>query len=106
MLSSGVKLLMNWDIKPGRDQDYFEFVIQEWVPSVNRLGIETVAAWYTVYSRENDSQIMAEAIADDIETMRGILTSDEWQDLHTKLLTFVDNYRHKVVRITSGGFQL
>ena len=45
---------MNWDIKPGRDQDYFEFVIHEWVPGVNRLGIETIAAWYTIYSRDGD----------------------------------------------------
>jgi hypothetical protein len=101
-----VKLLMSWDIKPGRDQDYFEFVIHEWVPGVNKLGIETVAAWYTVYSRENDPQILAEAITEDVETMRSILNSPDWQQLHDKLLQYVDNYTHKVVNITNGGFQL
>lgn len=103
---SGVKLLMSWDIKPGRDQDYFEFVIHEWVPGINRLGIETVAAWYTVYSREGDPQILAEAITEDLGVMRNILQSDEWRQLHDSLLEYVDNYTHKVVRITNGGFQL
>ena len=98
---------MNWDIKPGRDQDYFEFVIHEWVPGVNRLGIETIAAWYTIYSRNNDvAQIMAEAITEDIEEMRGVLKSPEWHKLHDKLLEYVDNYTQKVVEITNGGFQL
>ncbi len=100
-----VKLLMNWDIKPGRDQEYFEFVVREWVPGVNRLGIEPVAAWYTVYSRDNTPQILAEALANDLPTLRTILKSPEWNELHESLLEYVNNYEHKVVRIT-GGFQL
>ena len=100
-----VKLLMNWDIKPGRDQDYFEFVVREWVPGVNKLGIEPVAAWYTIYSRDNTPQILAEALADDLPTLRTILESPEWNELHESLMEYVNNYRHKVVRIT-GGFQL
>jgi hypothetical protein len=101
-----IKLLMNWDIKPGHDQEYFEFVIHEWVPGINRLGIETVAAWYTVYTRDNDPQIMAEAITEDLATMRDILKSEDWEKLHDRLMEYVDNYTHKVVRITNGGFQL
>lgn len=101
-----VKLLMNWDIKPGRDQDYFEFVVREWLPGINKLGIQTTWAWYTVYSRENDvPQIMAEAIADDLPTMQDILKSPEWEKLHEQLMEYVQNYTHKVVRV-NGDFQL
>jgi hypothetical protein len=105
-MNVSVKLLMNWDIKPGRDQDYFEFVVREWMPGVTKLGIETVAAWYTVYSRSGDTaQIMAEAVADDLPTIQGILKSQEWLDLHGRLMEYVSNYDHKVVRV-SGDFQL
>ena len=96
---------MHWDIKPGRDQEYFEFVVREWVPEINRMGIQPIAAWYTVYSRNDDQQIMAECIADDLDTMRKALASAEWQALHEKLLEYVENYHHKLVRVT-GGFQL
>jgi hypothetical protein len=37
--------------------------------------------------------------------MRGILVSDEWQSLHTKLQEYVHNYQQKIVHVT-GGFQL
>lgn len=100
-----VKLLMHWDIKPGHDQDYFEFLIREWGPGITRLGIEPTGAWWTAYSSRSMPQIMAEAIADDLATMQGILKSEEWQQLHSKLLEYVDNYTQKVVR-TSGEFQL
>jgi hypothetical protein len=101
-----VKLLMNWDIKPGRDQEYFEFVVREWVPGIQRLGLQTTGAWYTVYSREKDApQIMTEGVAKDLETMRGILGSEDWGGLHEKLQEYVQNYKQKIVHVT-GGFQL
>lgn len=101
-----VKLLMNWDIKPGRDQDYFEFVVREWVPGIQRLGLKPTGAWYTVYSRDKDlPQIMTEGITDDIDTMREILSSEEWTQLYEKLSEFVNNYQQKIVR-ASGGFQV
>jgi len=97
---------MNWDIKDGQDQEYFEFVVREWLPGVNKLGIKTTWAWYTVYSRTSDTpQIMAEAVADDLNAIQGVLDSDEWSDLHDQLLEYVNNYQQKVVRVT-GGFQL
>ncbi len=100
-----VKLLMNWDIKPGRDQEYFEFVVREWVPGITKLGLQATGAWYTVYSRTETPQIMTEGIAKDIEAMREILNSGEWMQLYEKLQEFVTNYHQKIVH-TSGGFQL
>jgi hypothetical protein len=99
-----VKLLMHWDIKPGRDQEYFEFLIREWGPGISRMGVEPSGAWWTAYSTRALPQIMAEAIADDYTTMKQILESQEWKQLHERLLEYVDNYDQKVVR-TSGEFQ-
>jgi hypothetical protein len=100
-----VKLVMHWDIKSEKEQDYFEFVVREWVPGITRLGLEPTGAWYTAYSHSRQPQIMTEGIADDLETMRGILSSAEWRRLHTRLLEYVNNYEQKVVRVT-GDFQL
>jgi hypothetical protein len=100
-----VKLLMHWNIKPGQDQEYFEFVVREWVPGITKMGIQPIGAWYTVYSSSQVPQIMAECIADDIDTMRSVLKSTEWLDLHTKLMEYVTGYTHKVVRAT-GYWQL
>jgi hypothetical protein len=100
-----VKILMNWDIKTGHDQDYFEFVVREFVPSMNKLGLEITDGWYTVYSHNDKTpQILAGGIVDNFEQMQEILASDEWAQMHDKLMDYVENYSHKVVRV-SGGFQ-
>lgn len=99
-----VKLLMYWDIKSGRDQDYYQFLIREWAPGITRLGVEASGAWWTIYSRNPAPQIMAEAIAEDLSSMKDVLNSQDWKQLHQKLLEYVENYSQKIVP-TSGEFQ-
>jgi hypothetical protein len=55
-----VKLIMTWDIMPEREQEYFEFVVREFIPGVQRLGFELSDAWATVYG--NQPQILVGAI--------------------------------------------
>ncbi len=100
-----VKLIMNWDIKPGRDQEYFEFLVREWIPGTTSLGLKHSGAWVTTYSRGDTPQIMTEGIAKDLGTMKEILDSHAWQQLQNRLMDFVLNYEQKIVRVT-GNFQL
>jgi hypothetical protein len=98
-----VKLLMSWNIKPGREQEYFEFVVREWVPGMQRLGLEPTEAWYTLYGQA--PQILAGVTADNLKTMRQVLETEDWQALLGQLHTFVDDFEQKVIP-ASGGFQL
>ncbi len=105
MRNGNVKLLMRWDIKSGLDQEYYEFVMREWVPNTTKLGLTPIEAWYNVYARNEMPRIMAGAIAADDESMRAIITSADWADLQAKLMDYVENYSHKIVRVT-GDYQL
>ena len=98
-----IKLLLTWDIKPGQDQEYFEFMVREFAPRITRLGLTPTEAWFAVYG--DCPQIMMEGITDDLNTMRKLLASEDWSELYGKLLNYVDNYEQKVVR-GSPGFQL
>ncbi len=98
-----VKILMSWDIKPGREQEYFEFVVREWVPGLQRLGIEPTDAWYTQFG--NARQILAGGTAKNLKVMQQILATDEWNTLKDQLLSYVDHYAERVVK-AKGTFQL
>jgi len=93
-----VKLIMTWDIKPGRDQEYFEFVVREFVPGITRLGLRPTQAWFTVYG--NCPQIMLEGIMDDFPSMKEMVEGKDWNNLHDKLGEFVMNYKQKIVRLS------
>lgn len=105
MRNGTIKILMNWDIKPGLDQEYFEFVMREWVPNTTKLGLTPIEAWYSVYTHSDTPKIMAGALAEDEEAMRDIITSNDWADLQDKLMEYVENYSHKIVRVT-GDYQM
>jgi hypothetical protein len=98
-----VKLIMTWDIAPGREQEYFEFVVREFIPQVQQLGMELKDAWLTMYG--DQPQIMASAQMSDLTSMQGILDSKEWQGLINRLLDFVENYQYKIVPAKTG-FQM
>ena len=98
-----MKLLMSWDIKAGREQPYFEFIVREFAPKLMRLGLQPTEAWYTVYGE--GPQILSGGVTSDMDAMNALLASDDWKALRDQLLTYVTNFNHKVVA-ASGSFQL
>jgi len=97
-----VKVLMTWDIAVERDQEYFEFIIGEFIPGVQRLGLQPAEAWATVYG--SYPQIQVGLLAADISQARQILGSTDWVMLQDRLSNYIKNYSCKVVP-ARGGFQ-
>jgi len=97
-----VKLIMSWDITPNREREYFEFVVREFIPGVQHLGLELTDAWATAYG--NQPQIMVGAVSHSRDQIRQVLRSEDWQSLNNKLMDYVLNYTQKIVE-ASGGFQ-
>jgi hypothetical protein len=97
-----VKLIMTWDIAPGHEQEYFEFVVREFIPGVQRLGFELSDAWATVYGTQ--PQILVGATLPSLAKARQMLHSSEWKGLYNQLQDFVINYTEKIIP-ARGGFQ-
>lgn len=98
-----IKLLTMWNIKPGRENDYFEFTVKEFAPGVMSLGLHPSEAWYTVYG--DAPQILMGFVADEKEILAKALNSPEWHNLHQKLLEYILDYQQKIVP-ASSRFQL
>ena len=98
-----VKLLMTWDILPNREQEYFEFVIRNFIPEIKQLGIRPVDAWYTMYG--DQPQIMVSAKTQSQAALNVAMASKDWQRLLENLLKFVENFSYKVITARTG-FQL
>lgn len=99
-----VKLLMSWDILPGREQEYFEFVVRDFIPGMQRLGLEPTDAWFTMYG-ENQPQIITGALMPSQQAIKKVLESEDWQDLTERLLKYVEGFSTKIVPARKG-FQL
>jgi hypothetical protein len=96
------KLILSWDILPEKEQEYFEFVVREFIPGVQRLGFEVTDAWATLYGTR--PQIMVGATLPSLMRVQRALQSDDWGHLHGQLQEYVQNYSQKIVE-AQGGFQ-
>ncbi|KAF0111349.1 MAG: hypothetical protein FD147_956 [Chloroflexi bacterium] len=101
--NSPVKLILTWDIIPEHEQEYFEFVIRDFIPGAQRLGCELSDAWATVYGEQ--PQILVGAVLPSFNRARQLISSSEWNELNLKLMEFVHNYKQKIIPAKSG-FQL
>ena len=97
-----IKIIMTWDISPEREQEYFEFVVREFIPGVQRLGLELKDAWATVYGTR--PQILVGAQLPTVSKAHQVMRSSEWVSLHNQLQDYVINYSEKIVE-AHGGFQ-
>ena len=93
---------MTWDINQENEQEYFEFVVREFLPEVQKLGFKLSDAWVTVYG--DQPQILVGAILPTFQKVIKIINSEEWTLLVNNLLDFVSDYQEKIVP-ASGGFQ-
>lgn len=97
------KLLMRWDIQPERESEYSDFVANEFIPSISKMGIADIQAWYTVFGE--CEQILVSGVTQTSEQMNYVLASDEWGRLRRRLDELVNNFSAKVIP-ASPGFQL
>lgn len=95
-----VKLLMTWDIATEKESEYYEFVIREFVPGIQRLGLKPSEAWATIYGEY--PQIQVALLAPDLPDAQRILSSTDWAALKSRLFDYISNYNQKVVEAKKG----
>lgn len=96
----GVKILLTWNIKPDTEQDYFQFVIGEFIPGVQRIGLQPVDAWATLYG--DYPQIQVGMYAPSESSAWQVLRSPAWKQLEDQLQEYVTDYAYKVVPARRG----
>ena len=98
-----VKLLLTYNVNDDSSEDYRQFVTGEFIPAVQRLGLAVTEVWYTAYGDYPERQ--TELVSRDEDTMWGVLASDEWTELETRLKEYVNDFGRKVIKY-QPGFQM
>ena len=98
------KFLMSWDIQPGREWPYEEFMLRNFLPAIKKLGLEPSDFWYTLCG--DGRQILMGCTIQDRDELCSILDSETWRKLEKQLSTFVENYTCKAVALDEGSFQM
>jgi hypothetical protein len=91
-----VKLLLVYDIKPHREAEYYRYVLGEFLPALQGMGLVMVEGWHTAYG-DYPMRLIAFRVEHEA-ALREALTSKEWHAAKDQLLKLVRNYEERVVR--------
>ncbi|HID35093.1 MAG TPA: hypothetical protein EYP25_11120 [Anaerolineae bacterium] len=102
-MTSKLRLILTWNIRPGREQEYSMFVNDWLAPGVIELGLPSHDVYYTAYG--DVPQIMVVLDVPDVAKLPGILNSRRWQELKKELFQYIEDYEERVVKVNGdGGF--
>lgn len=91
----GTKLLLTYNILLHQQEGYLRFIVDEFIPTLETLGLENKGVWHTAYG---DYPIrLLVFVSKTPEDMTRALESETWNDLEKKLQTFVADYSRRVV---------
>ncbi len=97
------KLLMRWNIREDSEVEYFEFLINDFIPGMNKLGLRNIEVWFTAYG--DCEQKMASGMMETAVSMQSLVAANKWGHLTDALTEFVYDYDEKIIPATQG-FQL
>ena len=92
-----VKLLITYDPADERREAYFNFVLGEFIPALEHLGLTMCEAWHTAYGEY--PLRLAVFTPDQGVLMEDVLESPEFRRLEERLKEYVDNYYRRVVPV-------
>lgn len=94
------KLLLTYDPIPERREAYFQYVLGEFVPALEQMGLSLCEAWHTAYG--SYPLRLNGFIAIDETDIEEILASEDFIELEERLQEFVINYNRRVVHYSSS----
>lgn len=99
----GLKLLLSYDVRTEALQEYYQFVMGSYVPSMQEMGLQMSEAWHTAYG-DSPNRLIG-FVCENQEIMSNLLGSEKWLSLNEQLQQFVSSFSYKVIPYR-GGFQL
>ncbi len=94
------KLLVTYDIQPNQTDKYYQYVVQEFVPELQNMGLYMFRVWHVAYGDYPIRQL--EFISEDMESVMEVFETERWANLETELKMFTLNYERKLLHFRHG----
>lgn len=99
-IDNGLKLVLTYNIDPDEAQAYYQYVLGQYIPTMQGMGLEVTEAWHTAYGDYPNRLIVF--VSRDKETLRQVLDGDSWDELNEQLFEYVTDFEYKVIPYKVG----
>jgi len=95
MTNPNYRMILSYDIHPEKYERYYNYVLSEFVPGMQKMGLQMIFAWQIIYGRYPARQI--DFICYDHHTLTTVLSSETFKRAEERLKSYTINYKRKVV---------
>ncbi len=99
----GYKLLLSYELDTEAMQEYYRFVMGQYVPAMQSMGWQMSEAWHTAYG--NAPNRLLGFVCTDRQDVNELLDNEQWTSLNEQLQKYVSEFDFKVFPY-KGGFQI
>ena len=96
----GLKMLLTYNILPDGQESYMRFVLNEFIPTLQSIGLANVGVWHTAWGDYPIRLLIF--IAENAATMTRAVESDAFEQMEGKLKAFVSDYSRRIVPFDPG----
>lgn len=92
-------MLLTYNILPELQEEYMQFMMNVFMPTMQNLGLENAGVWHTAYG-DYPARLLV-FIAEE-RVMQNALQDKRWQTLEARLKEYVTDYTRRVVPYEPG----
>lgn len=88
----------HWDIIPGKEQEYTQFAINHYIPTMKKIGINPVGGFHVVVGE--GPRVISAAAVDSLQKLQRALETEEYEKMTAQIQRYVFNYCSRILKPT------
>lgn len=88
----------HWDLIPGKEEAYTQFVIDKHLPTMKKIGINMVGGFHVVVG--GGPRITAAGVVDAFQKLQKALETEEYEKITAELQQYVIHYDSRILKPT------
>ena len=80
----------HWDIIPGKEEEYTKFVINHYIPTMKKIGINPVGGFYVVVGE--GPGVISVGTVDSLQKLQKAMETEEYEKVTAQVQCYVVNY--------------
>ncbi len=93
------KMLLSYNILPQHQEGYMQFMVNTFVPALQKIGLENMGVWHTAYG---NYPIRLLAFVAEEKEMKKAVAGEDWKQLEAQLKEYVSDYTCRIVPYEPG----
>lgn len=93
-------MLLTYNIIDARQEPYMRFMLNEFIPTLQSIGLTNVGVWHTAWGDYPVRLLVF--VSENSSAMTRALKGDVFNDMEEKLKSYVNDYTRRIVPFDPG----